>query len=380
MRSKPPSCLTALVGLVVAIPSVLAAGQLMNDTGCDCFLTNGTNQAYYAQHRFYDFRSLQQYHGVTGLLTGQYDSSQAPNTSDFFASDEWNSAWDIQSWNNSDQLEPGVVPTLLVNSANNIYIQLDGEADNKTFLTMRTARLPDFQSCAEMSSVATSYHYLSLRMRARTCGAPGAVTAMFTYLGADDLAKVQEADLEVRTMDPHNTVQYTNQPSETDDGTTKAQATVNASMPHGLEWTDWAVHRLDWTPTQDAWYIDGQPVATIAYQVPRDPTSVIFNVWSNGGSWSGNMSENATAYMNIQWIEMVFNSTDNVSAWTDNPDQPPRLARRNAGCKTVCSIDNGTEAGIASELWSAAPGQDGLLRRTLPVVLLSLAFTVLLFW
>lgn len=373
MRTTSTSSLISLVCLIImGMPSVLAAGQLMNDTGCDCFLTNGTNQAFYAQHRFYDFRNLQEYRGVADLLKSPYDSSHAPNTSDYFASDDWNSAWNIQTWNNSDQLDPGVVPTLLVNSANNIYIELDGEADKTTMLTMRTARLPGFQSCAEISSVASSYQYLSIRMLAKTTGAPGAVTAIFTYLGAGDLANVQEADLEVRTMDPDNTIQYTNQPSETDDGVTKSQATVNATLPYGLKWTDWAVHRLDWTPMQDTWYVDGQPVATIAYQVPRDPTAVLFNIWSNGGNWSGNMSVNGTAYMNIQWVEMVFNSTDDVSAWTDTPSQPAEREKRDAGCKTVCSIDKEADVGVASELWSAARGKNGLLGGTLSVMLLVL--------
>lgn len=370
----------ALIYLILPSPSaVMATEKLVNDTGCDCFLTNGTNQAFYAQHRFYDFRALQEYNGVPDLLTSQDETTQASNTSAYFESDDWNSAWNIQNWNNSDQLGDEV-PTLLINSPNNIYIDSDGETDNSTFLTMRTARLPDFQSGAEIHSIAYSYQYLSLRMLARTAGDRGAVTAMFTYLAADDPANVQEADLEVRTSDPNTVIQYTNQPSVTDQGVVETQATVNATMPYGLSWTDWAVHRLDWTPTQSTWYVDGESIATIAYQVPRDPTAVLFNVWSDGGSWAGNMTVGGSAYMNIQWIEMVFNSTDDVSAWTDTPSQPPSRtrAKRDGGCKTVCSIDDTTELGVASELWSGTSEQYRLVGSLLPVVVAVLTSAVLM--
>lgn len=381
MTTGLSSGLASLLCLISAsLPTVLAADKLVDDAECDCYLTNGTNQAFYAQHRFYDFRALQEYSGVPDLLTSQTSTTYASNTSDFFESDDWNSAWNIQNWNNSDQLG-ATVPTLFINSPNNVYIESEAETGNETFLTMRTARLPNFQSGAEIHSIAYSYHYLSLRILARTTGNMGGVTAMFTYLAADDPANVQEADLEIRTVDPRTVIQYTNQPSVTDDGAVETQASVNATMPYGLSWTDWAVHRLDWTPTQSTWYVDGQPIATISYQVPRDPTSVLFNVWSDGGSWAGNMSVGGSAYMNIQWIEMVFNSTEDVSTWTDTPSQSPSRtkAKRDKGCKTVCSIDASTDVGVASELWSGTSKQYGLTGNLLPVVMPVLTSAVLMF-
>lgn len=387
MQTILPSTVVSLTCLIAScLPVVFANGQLVNDTGCDCYLTNGSNNAYYAEHRFYDFRSLSQYQGVPSMITNQNDTASAQNTSDFFASEDWNSVWTFVNWNNSDQVAAGSVPVFMINSPNNIYIEQNRDQDNTsaTYMTMRTARLPDFQSAAEINSISTTYQYISIRMLARTIGSPGAVTAMFTYLNAADPAKVQEADLEIRTMDPRNMIQYTNQPSQTNAGEEKSQATRNATMPFDLSWTHWAVHRLDWTPKQDTWYVDGQPIATISYQTPRDPTTIIFNSWSDGGSWSGNMTTYDEAYLHLQWIEMVFNNTDKVSAWTNSPAAPPTsskkgLAKRASRCKTVCSIDNTTTTGVATELWSAAPGRFELPAGMLPFILPVLTAAALVF-
>jgi beta-glucanase (GH16 family) len=69
------------------------------------------------------------------------------------------------------------------------------------------------------------------------------------------------------------------------------------------------VHRLDWTRTECVWYVDRGETARISYQTPRDPAQIIFNAWSDGGAWSGNMWVHDAAYLWIQWIEMVFNMT-----------------------------------------------------------------------
>ncbi|KAI0127802.1 concanavalin A-like lectin/glucanase domain-containing protein [Xylariales sp. AK1849] len=84
-------------------------------------------------------------------------------------------------------------------------------------------------------------------------------------------------------------------------------ATKNATVPVG--WDDWAVHRMDWSPTSTMWYVDGQNVSQVSYQTPQDPSMIIFNSWSDGAPWNGNMSEGAQAYFQIRWIELVFNTT-----------------------------------------------------------------------
>jgi beta-glucanase (GH16 family) len=237
-------------------------------------------------------------------------------------------------------------------------------ATSDTFLTMRTMRMPGFQSAAEFESVST-YHYVSVRMLARVTGNAGACMALFTYLEGDELADVQEADIEIMTRDAKNRIQYTNQPSFTEEGDEVLKATRNATLPNGIEWDDWVVHRLDWTPERSVWYVQGQEVASIEFQTPRDPAQIILNAWSDGGSWSGNMSLGDAAYMQIQWIEMVYNTTkgnedkrslDREALESDVGQQGSLLRREDSddGCKVVCSIDDIDKAGETKVLWKSA--------------------------
>ncbi|KAL4726330.1 hypothetical protein ACLX1H_007010 [Fusarium chlamydosporum] len=278
---------------------------------CNCYLTNGSNSAYYLRHNFYDYRNLSKYARIPNPIGNS--SRKADVTSDYFKSDTWVETWSIQDWNNRESggvSLSGDATVLMANSPNNIYIQEndDDDATSDTFLTMRTVRLPGFQSAAEFDSVLT-YHYVSVRMLARVTGAAGACMALFTYLEGEELADVQEADIEIMTRDPKNQIQYTNQPSFTEDGDEVPKATRNATLPKGVGWDDWVVHRLDWTPERSVWYVQGQEVASIEFQTPKDPAQIILNAWSDGGSWSGNMSLGDAAYMQVQWIDMVYNVT-----------------------------------------------------------------------
>ncbi|KAK7428510.1 hypothetical protein QQZ08_004948 [Neonectria magnoliae] len=83
------------------------------------------------------------------------------------------------------------------------------------------------------------------------------------------------------------------------------------------------------------------------------------------------MNLHSAAYMQIQWIEMVYNSTDNTSDDKRKRDVGRRPSQRDvgpqgklvrregdsdAGCKVVCSIDEAEEAGTNKMLWnSTAP-------------------------
>ncbi|KAL3588510.1 hypothetical protein FPOAC2_10667 [Fusarium poae] len=356
------SCFIQLVVL-----ATISRASLTNNDECNCYLTNGSNSAYYSQHGFYDFRNLSEYAQVPSPIRNS--SRKAGVTSDYFKSDTWDSTWNIQDWNNrggGGVSLSGDATVFMANSLNNIYIQAndDDGATSDTFLTMRTMRMPGFQSAAEFESVST-YHYVSVRMLARVTGSAGACMALFTYLeDGDELADVQEADIEILTRDPKNRIQYTNQPSYTDDGDEVPKATRNGTLPKGLGWDDWVVHRLDWTPERSVWYVQGQEVASIEFQTPKDPAQIILNAWSDGGSWSGNMSLGDSAYMQIQWIDMVYNATkDNDKRSLDNG-----ILRRSVGsqsslihredsvdeCKVVCSIDKVDKAGEAKVLWKSA--------------------------
>lgn len=339
-RAMWPLSLLLAAGVLVS-PS-LAAYPLTTDSNCHCYMTNATSSNYFAHHKFHDFRQLTPYVKVPNQLDDPEATANALPASNYFVTPAWTNNWAIQRWNNSVALMANKsdplasdATVLMVNSYNNVYIErnTDTAAASQTYLTMRTTRLQDFQSAAEVESVSQGYQFLSVRMLARTRGEQGAITAMFTYRAGpnNSLALVQEADLEIRTSDPPLFVQYTNQPSWNATGDIP-QATRNASLPGGHRWSDWAYYRLDWTPGSSTWYVNGKLATTITFQAPRDPAQIMFNTWSDGGSWSGNMTHNSHAYMQIQWIEVVYNSTD------------PFLVKTGS-CINVCSIDETTRIG-----------------------------------
>lgn len=355
----PQLIIDALV-IASAFGTFLATPQVTTDANCNCYVTNTTAQSFFSSHKFFDFRNMLQYARVPQPFQDPATNAAANVTSNYFAMTDWKSFWQIQSWNNSARLNASGndARLLMVNSPNNIYIEpnKDMSASSKTFLTLRTVRHNMFQSAAEFDSVSGNYHFLSMRMLARTRGASGAITAMFTYRGGDGDATVQEADLEIRTSDPDNSVQYTNQP--TDQNSTGS--TQNVTLPDHLAWSDWRYHRVDWTPGSSTWFINGKQVARITSQAPRDPSHFIFNAWSDGGSWSGSMEVGSEAYLQIQWIDMVFNNTDKTSPGLNpNPGHGGR-------CSNICSIDQtktiGTPVLIASDDGGGKPVPSGLPR------------------
>ncbi|KAI8946001.1 concanavalin A-like lectin/glucanase [Xylaria longipes] len=330
---------------------------LVTDARCNCYRTNTSTSHYFRNHKFFDFRSLSQYARVPAPIDTAQGNADAPVTSAYFQSPEWTNTWSIQNWNNSEKLGGDSDVTgsdatvLMVNSPNNIYIQHNDDRNptSNTYLVMRTMRHGDFQSAAEIESGSYNYQYLSIRMYARTRGSPGAITAMFTFRNGDTLAKVQESDLEVRTNDPVQHIQYTNQPSWNADGNIP-QATRNVSLPTKLGWSDWQYHRMDWTPGSTSWLADGNLVSSIQFQAPKDPSLVIFNSWSDGGTWSGNMTVNSSAELQIQWIEFVYNNTDSATGTPIPPVQPPwgwnpGTAPKPQVCANICSIDQTSKTG-----------------------------------
>lgn len=117
-------------------------------------------------------------------------------------------------------------------------------------------------------------------------------------------------------------VQYTNQPG-TVDGEEQPEATrvVQLASP----WTEWQEHRYDWTPGSSDWFVDGEKVASIQFQAPTSPLSVLMNVWSDGGVWSGVMDVGGAAEMQVQWLDLTYNSTSQPGA---------------GSCSNVCVIDD----------------------------------------
>ncbi|CAM1505017.1 Fc.00g106540.m01.CDS01 [Cosmosporella sp. VM-42] len=326
---------------------------LANDSSCDCFLINGSIPTYYANHMFFDFRSLLEYANVPDVVEDPDAAASAPASTVYFRRENWTRVWDLQTWDNSFGPGEGLSndgTVLMVNSRSNVFIRenLDNYAASDTYLTLRTKRVSGFQTAAEFQSVKNNFQYVSMRMLARTVGSAGAVTGMFTYRDSTGkLADIQESDIEILTGGPRNKIQYTNQPSYTDDGGDIPEATRNATTP---DWSQWVVHRLDWTPEEVIWYVDGEETTRIKFQTPREACDLHFSAWSDGGTWSGNMSKNHEASQQIQWIEVLYNTTDKNLVTRDFGGQK----REEKGCIVVCSIDDTPEAGRSAILWDSA--------------------------
>jgi hypothetical protein len=340
MPSDPSARNVALVFIAACmVAGSRGAYPLTTDSNCNCYKTNATTTNYFSHHQFFDFRSLHQYVNVPRPIDNFDGNAQAPPSSSFFTNSNFTNAWAIMNWNNTALLELKNstitdATIKMVNTPNNIYIERDERQQQTTHLTLRTVRHGEFQSAAEFESVSQGFQFLSVRMHARTKGAAGAVTAMFTYRPPPqphDIMQVQEADLEILTRDPPTYVQYTNQPAWNSTSDIPG-ATRNVTLPGGKRWSDWADYRMDWTPGSTTWFVNGQLVSRITFQAPRDPSQVMFNTWSDGGSWSGDMAVGGEAYLQIRWIEMVYNSTDPGTV-------------RSGGCKNVCSIDETTRIG-----------------------------------
>ncbi|KAI1073450.1 glycoside hydrolase family 16 protein [Whalleya microplaca] len=295
---------------------------------CHCYLTDKESSATFAHHKFFDFRDLPGA-GVSDLIDDRDGSTNAPVTNEYFNSSNWTDTWAITNYIHGSD-DATVWQTF---SRNNLYVEsnTDTSPGSNTYLTLRTVRHAnnDFQSSAEIESASATYQYLSIRMYARTRGAAGGVTAMFTYRANDIAAGVQEADLEIRTQESNKLVSYTNQPSLVN-GIPRLGATRNISLSN--QWTEWQEHRFDWTPGSSDWYANDELAASIQFQTPIDPTSVLFKTWSDGGSWSGVMAVGGIAEMQIQWIDFLYNNTAEPSEF--------------ASCANMCSVDLSPEVGV----------------------------------
>ena len=248
--------------------------------------------------------------------------------------------------------------------------------DTPTYLTLRTTRLPTFQSTAEVESLQKNLLYASIRLRARVIGDSGAVAGMFLYYDDNN-----ESDIEILTSDPSSHIRYSNQPTLDKTGNEIPASSNDVTVPQSTDWTAWNEHRIDWLAGQSAWYINGINVANMTYGVPKEPSSLTLNIWSDGGVWGGNMTVGDEAYLQIQWIEMVFNTSGPVTG-PPGPTTPRRwlpsagnLAKRKSkrrkekgrnekGCKFVCTVDGVKRAGFPEHngkavASGAAPGAGG---------------------
>lgn len=319
-----------------------------NSQNCSCYVINSGDDSetpqYFQYYRFYDFRNLAD-------RSGQYlkapavvdDWDDAPNQDvgdeDILNSAAWNTDWHIQTWkkNASDDFA-----TRMVNSPANIYLQQNNDSNDAfTYLTLRTSRSDDFQSAAEIESNQKNLMHVSMRMSARVVGDKGAVAGFFTYIDDDN-----ESDIEILTKDSKDVIHYTNQPSVDSEGNEIAEASqTKTKLP---QWDEWQTHRIDWLDKNSYWYLNDKQVAASSYSIPRKSSYLVANMWSDGGTWSGNMTEGGSAEFQIQWIEITFN-TSGPAEGSSSGDEKRAIQlleeRKEERCKVVCKIDGVKEMG-----------------------------------
>ncbi|KAK2601810.1 hypothetical protein QQS21_004593 [Conoideocrella luteorostrata] len=279
---------------------LLSASLATADAQCDCYLSDGPSPTYFKSRSLSDFRALSQYaSSPPPVITSVDGNVDAGTTSPFF---NWGTPlrefWAPQKYKNGNSSFP------MVKTLNNLYIEKNVEADGPaTYLRMRSTRLPGFQTASELQSNERLDH-ASIRMYSRAVGSSGACSSVFTYLHSDDPALVQESDIEMLTKDDHNLIHYTNQPGVLN-GETVPGASHEVHLPGGKAWSSWTTHRLDWTLGKTTFFADGKEVLRSDFQVPKDKSFVLLNMWSDGGVWSGLMDEGGEAYLDVQWVEVL---------------------------------------------------------------------------
>lgn len=310
-----------------------------NSQNCTCYVVNSGADSktpqYFQYYRFYDFRNLAdkpgQFVNPPDLITDSQDAGAEPvNDANILNSDAWNTDWSIQNWSKDATSD---FPTRMVNSPANIYLQQNNDSNDPfTFLTLRTSRLDAFQSASEIENLQKNMKHASLRMAGRVVGGKGAVAGFFTFF--DD---TNESDIEILTDDSTDVIRYTNQPAVDKKGDEVSTASIERSKL--APWNEWQNHRIDWLDQNSYWYLNGEQVAANTYSVPREPSGLVINMWSDGGEWSGNMSVGDSAEFQIQWIEMTFNTSGPVEGPKGGTNKRD-VEKREEHCKIVCKIDD----------------------------------------
>jgi hypothetical protein len=365
MLSRLPPLGSLLWPLILSVQTALCAEYTTtnnetpkdNNQNCSCYVVNSgadsNSPQYFQYYRFYDFRNLAdrpgQYLDTPDVVNDTRNADVQPVwNANILDSDAFNADWSIQNRTKDASNDFG---TEMVVSPANIYIQQNNDSNNPfTYLSLRTTRLDEFQTTSEMESLQKNLMHTSMRMSGRVIGAKGAVAGFFTYFDDDN-----ESDIEILTNDPTDVIRYTNQPSVDEDGNqVEASSLERNKLP---SWDKWQTHRIDWLDKNSYWYLNGDQTAANSYGIPKKPSGLIVNMWSDGGEWSGNMTVGESAEFQIQWIEMAFNTSGPVEGPADKPQKRglDTLEKREDGCKVVCKIDDVKTMGTPEVISQSIP-------------------------
>ncbi|CAN9436255.1 unnamed protein product [Alternaria alternata] len=322
-----------------ALLLAFAASFLLVQVSAECtqFSTNGSTAAMYDFYRFYDFRSIPDNIDGDAAAASSYGKSytateSANGQSKIIEAAPWNSGWNARDWfrpsPKNDTIDMHYKPSR-VSISNNT----DKSGEHSTYLSLHTTRLSDgSQLAAELDFSEYNATFASIRMSARIHGASGAIAGFFTY--HDDTS---ESDIEISTGGSADEVHYSNQPTtDPDTGVPIDGATFNVSMEAHQPTSTWNNYRLDWVDGRSAWYMNGAQSADTEVNVPDKESMIILSLWSNGGTFSGRMDIGQDAWFDVQWVELLFNTSTSTN--TD-------------ASGTVCSV----ESSLGSPTPNASP-------------------------
>jgi hypothetical protein len=241
----------------------------------------------------------------------------------------------------------------------------NSETPSNSYLTLSTARIvEDSQEGAEITFQELNISYASARVYGRVSGSVGAVASLFTYY--DDET---ESDIEILTKNKPNQILYSNEPSYNGDIPIPGTSTLS-TVPAKQVWTDWHVHRLDWIPGKTVFSTDNVQVTQLTVNVPKpDPASRLYvDMWGANSSTSGSMPIGGQASFDIQWIEILFNQSENSA-------MPPKASPYKLCTVGVGGISSTSTGGsIESTGQVVAPKKTSESTKVVPSLLWSLNF------
>jgi len=163
-------------------------------------------------------------------------------------------------------------------------------------------------------------------------GKGGAVAGFFLYFN-----DTTETDIELVTNDGLNSVCYTNHPSvDTITGDVINGTSFKDRLPQ--PWTTNQEQRFDWLPEVSRFYQENVLKQEIRKNVPTHEGTIMINMWSNSGSWSG-LPSTTNVTMSISYINLYYNTTASNSGTDDAFNKACAAAGGPSTSKnTICAV------------------------------------------
>jgi hypothetical protein len=375
--------------------------------GCDCYTVLGPDPGYFQHYKLWDFRAVdlkRHAHlnmsepirdsdedwddddGGEDLAPGSHNGTDPDPSSLVFYKTAFERDWSSQNWKRDGT---AIAPVLMINSKRNVFFTRDHEKKDShaTYLVLRTTRFSNYTSTAEIETRLRDIYRCSLRVRLRFLPAnfivseppqpkdwpphnpkqhlpappnnrsitipdgrpsPGACAGIFTYHD-----QTCESDIEILTRDPSYRVHYANQPDYdfAADREIPGASTI-AELP--VPWTNWSTHRLDWQSNMSRWFVNNQLQDVKSYRVPELQSMIVLNLWSDGGLWTGDMRIGDSIYMGIEYIELAYNRSSDVSRGLYGP-----FSKNHGGHQNVLSADDDNRLESDRNIGKCKPGRQG---------------------